>query len=299
MNTVKEIVFEDGLTTLTLEELKKTLTESQIGYGPERMDHFEFIEKTADAASQAGLVASFDPIYVRSGGPTQLPNVSVVKREAEKYGVKNPLEAYLIRKLVTRIHLTSPDGESYGDRNMALAIGYNQRGYQLAYGVNVHVCSNMSIWGDNYMQTYGTHRTEMPNVFERLSTWMSTREERVAQYNESIQKMMNTKVNNTVIFAFVGFMLDQAVRNVEDTLKINQVSFLARNISKAPVSNVWELYNHVTNTLNPEFVRDFEPIYRQNIKIYNELTKFVNEVKVPKINIFPDGQHGKEITEES
>ena len=283
--SAKEVEFEDGLTVMTLPELRTTLTESQIGMGPERMDHYEFIDRIGELASKYVSDVKLDPIFIRSGGPSQLPNVSIVKREAEQYDVDKPIEAHLIRKLVTKINLDSKDE----DKGMSIAIGYNQRGYQVAYGVHVFACANMSIWGDNYLQTYGNHRTEMPNVFERIESWMISKSQRDEEYLEAIEKMRKTQVNQTVVFAFVGFLLEQAVKNAEDALKINQVSNMARNIVKAPANNVWELYNHATNTLNPQFVRDFEPMYRQNIKIYNELVKFVEEVEVPKVDIIRSG----------
>lgn len=271
--SIKDIKFEDGLIKLTLPELKTTLTESQIGYG-NKMDHFNFIENIQNIAKENNLETEIGDIFVRTGGPSQFANVSLVKREAERYITNNPLEAYVMRKLVTKLDFPQFNNT---EMKLSIGIGYNQKGYQVAFGTNVNVCNNMCIWGDNYLQTYGPGKLAFDLVFQRLNDWMSLANEKWKQYLEFVNKLKERKLAENLIFAFLGYLLNKAVINEEqDVFTVTQVSKMTRNLVKNGGNDAWQLYNAGTNVLVPSSSRDFEPIYRQNREFAREIVEFID-----------------------
>ena len=66
-----------------------------------------------------------------------------------------------------------------------VAISYNESGIQIAFGENVYACSNMNIWGDNHLQTYGENKVSFESLESNVSDYMKNTVSR-HQYNVGI-----------------------------------------------------------------------------------------------------------------
>ncbi|MEO7521627.1 MAG: hypothetical protein ABIW79_07410, partial [Gemmatimonas sp.] len=75
-----------------------------------------------------------------------------------------PIENYFIERLVARIDFTG--SESMMDVQdasglMSVAVSYNEKGIQVAFGHKVSMCQNLNVFGDFVFSTYGAGRNKL------------------------------------------------------------------------------------------------------------------------------------------
>lgn len=260
---------------LTLPELSATVDESLIGGSDKKMRHANFITELVMMIDKRNIKHEVDPIHIRMGGPSNMPNVTFIENVGKNYNGDRPLEGHLIRNLAGKIQINELSDEL---SNQALAFSFNQMGVQVAFGMRVHFCDNLCIWGQHVIQSYGKSKYSVKEMFSIVSDWMDLlnkkREVELQYYN----RLAGIEADHSDVLKLMGELLveankknmkefDEVVAPLNDT----QVSAFAKDyirkyqkIEKIPVENAWDVYNIGTALLKPERVNNFEPIYHQN-----------------------------------
>lgn len=272
--TLRALNFEDKRETLSLTELTATIDERQIGGDGKRIRHAELIFALMEMLDKRNMKAEIEPIHVRIGGASQMPNITLIQNEAAKYSVETPVEAHLVRNLTGKIQIHDLS-DQYSCTG--LAFNYNQLGVQLAYGMNVFACSNMSIFGENLIHSYGKNGHSIKEMFSIVGDWMDLHDKKRAINVAYMDQMRRIAADKTDVLKLMGELLVQANKSnmkqfsVEAPLNDTQVSGFAQEyirreakIDKFPVENMWDIYNIGTALLRPDKVHNFEPIFRQN-----------------------------------
>lgn len=271
--SVRTLDFKNNLEVLTLDELSMTQKEDEVGFvSKQRLRHDDFIFDIGRRITSAGLEMEQEPIYIRKGGPSTAPNANVYPFLEEKWG-ENALQAHVIRKLVTRINITTMQNK---ETQASIGIGFNQHGIILAFGQNVFVCSNMSIWGENVISNYGSSKMGTQEVLARFDDWMAGYEVKRKIDLKIISAMKRREASHKIIPDLIGQMQMAAVRQAylkgeQAPFNISQITDFTKNYLKRlqneeqlEIRNIWDLYNIGTRLLRANEMRDLEPIFHQN-----------------------------------
>ena len=254
----KVLDFEINPTNiLSLEELKQTVSERTSGGNPiNGVEHHELFERIIEKIDQSKVNFSIGPIYSANGGDRQFPGVTRLPYLEEQYG-KMALQATLLRRIIGTIRLMdSGDKESQG----MLAISYHQKGIQVAYGQNISVCQNMSIFGaDNVMSTYafGVNQSKINNVtkmIEVIGDWMQTHSEKRYRDLGIIDRMKGIPVDYHKVSEIIG---DMTVMRVEKDILHTRQNYA---LNQAQISSFTEKYIR-SERENPESIQSLWDVY--------------------------------------
>lgn len=274
------ILFEDKENTkeISLKELKKTQSLSEYsGRLPNSrpLEAFALIEGVMEKCDKYNLHPSLEQIWVS-------------KSDSKRIKVLDPdnvgsLQSWLFQRLVTRIHLNS--SLSNEDNNSSIAIGYNTHGIQVAFGTNVRVCSNMSIFGNQLIATYSVgkkDKTPFEQFFNILEGWMQKAGE-IRERDLGIFKLMEEyEMPANAMENMIGKLQMKAVEaNYIDAttiapLNIGQVSTFSKNYlmrdNKSDPYNLFQAYNCGTALLKAK-TTDISTIWPDVLSLGNFCAK--------------------------
>lgn len=256
-NTNERILFENKnikVETLSLEELSQTVI-AHVDIQKSRttpVAHFEFIQKIMEILTAAGRNPKLDHIYAsNTGGTTAIRNIE------EEKGLPKILCSWLLRKITGKIMI-----DKLGDEEMTscIAFSYHDKGIDLAYGHNVHDCSNMSIFGSNVLHTYGAGKNvSYETMLEVFTEWCNKMDEMHKKDMLIIAAMKGKKIKGGGMLKFMGKLLSLAVgfnigMKVVAPLNVTQCGEVTKGIlSKDPnlfnednEITLWEFYNFMT-----------------------------------------------------
>ena len=151
------------------------------------LEHVQFLDQLCDMLTSKNISFSEPEIYVAKS------DSHYESRIAAAYGKPNILGAWLFERLVARFQFNSLSSEDY---NPSVAIGYNVRGIALAFGLNVRMCQNMNIFGDQFMKTYDDG-LPFNRLMELFKAWLDSFEERHENNLSILQRMKSTFLGNT------------------------------------------------------------------------------------------------------
>ena len=252
---------ENPVQEITLEQLKVTADErtSSQNY-MNGIAHHQLFERIAEIVSLGGLNFSVDKIYVADNKNKVLPGVTVLPFAQEKYGIGS-LESHILRRVTGKISIHNlSDDESNG----SLAVSFHQQGIQVAFGQNVKICSNMSIFGENLIYSYGSNSMPIDKMFNVISDWVSNFDEMRNHDLDIMNKMKNILINPMEeLPKLIGNLQIEAVNaayrksNVVPPLNISQISqFTKGALDKVEtlgdkMTSLWQLYNIATELHRP------------------------------------------------
>jgi len=258
---------EKAVQTLSLNELKSTVKEEDYNQNPLMgMFHYDYIEKAAEAVDKAGLNFEIDTIFAAQNRDKSRPGVSVIEKYRDEHG-DGSVQSYLMRRIFARIIITTLEDDF---TSTAIALSYNQLGFQLAFGPNVKICQNQSIMGaDKFMSTY-QHENKMPTperMIEVLGEWLGNFEEIRKKEIETIHSFEGVAVTHTDVLEMVGDLTAKRIRRDNSKefpstegippLNQSQIGSLTKNymLEKQEnldrVFNAWDMYNFATNLYKP------------------------------------------------
>lgn len=249
---------KEKVESLTLEELKMT----NVAWADMQRSrttpvaHYELIEKLMNILTEAGQEPILDVIYVTNqGGSTPLRNIE------EQYGnQKNILQAWLLRKVTGKIFVPRLETE---DMKISIAFAYHDKGIDVAFGHDVKVCSNMSIFGSHILHTYGQNQNvDYEKMMDIIKEWAGKLDKMAEEDRIIIRNMMGTSITKERAQEFLGKLLILANASnmnkpVVSPLNVTQVSEVSRgllnsdfDILEAPDTySLWKFYNDMTEVL--------------------------------------------------
>jgi hypothetical protein len=263
----KILNFKDNkIQEITLEELASTVKEEDYNGKPIMgMYHYEYITAAILAVTQAGLKHELEPIWAAQNQDKSRPGVSVIEKYRESYG-EGDVRSFLLRRIFSRIIITDEQDEL---TNTAIALCYNQMGFQLAYGPNVRICQNQCILGANkFMSTYASE-AKMPTpgrLLEVLGDWLKDFKKIRKQEKTIIEAFQGTVVPEHEILEIVGDLTTKRIRKENaklfprepvPPLNQSQIGKFAEKwlVKKAEMSNprftLWDVYNYATELYKP------------------------------------------------
>lgn len=249
---------ENKVEYLTLDELKQTINEHNTGSKPfNGILHTEFYDRTIDILERNRVNYVVDNIAATDSKNRIMPGVSVIPAFEAQYG-KGALETHLLRRVFGKITFPDYADEGHGS---GIALNFHQSGLEMAYGNNVWVCSNLNIYGQNFVRTYGENSVHRDKMFEVMENWIHKLDDFRKNDLRVIECMQETRVVNG--HAVIGLLLEEAVKQAyidskhDAPLNIGQCSVFTRNVLKdykevlnAPIS-VYSMQNIASNIIKP------------------------------------------------
>ena len=250
MSTLK---FKGNVATLDLPTLDRTVKYEMAKGGLPRnrpIEHFKLIRDIqSNIKDNTKLDSTIDTIY------TSERQAMRVMYEGDPETC--PIENYLLQRIATKL-LISTKGNEF---KAAVGISYTDRGIQLAFGTHVNVCSNMMIWGQNFMSTYGKDKVGFNVMMDAFDDWMKRFDEKRKQDMEIINALKKRKVKKNELFEILGRLIHAAVRGNSSksddySLNVGQTSRLIDNYEKERQGKgtitAWDVTNWGTNNLKPD-----------------------------------------------
>ena len=259
---------ENPVQTLTLDELKETIDERNIGNNPvSGIVHYVLIERLMQMLDENKLKYEVMPIYATSGGIKAYPGVTKIHALEEQHG-EGSLQSHVLRRLITGFNILKGETE---ETTQSIAVAYHQQGIQVAFGPNVKICRNQCIYGDkNRFQTYGDDKLNIERLFQVVSDWILNYD-KLRKRDLSILENMKTIVLD---YASVCNMIGELnlYRVAKDNLRIRSEYILQQNqigdlsakyltflktsdntLDYSKGLTVYEFYNMCTELYKPQF----------------------------------------------
>lgn len=115
-----------------------------------------------------------------------------------------PTENYLIGRILTKFSFPSIEGKD-NEQDQSIAIGYHEKGIDIAFGPNVRVCSNMNIFGGKLISTYGGKQaTPFDKMIEVLKSWFYEFKQHELNDYLTIQQLKETTLDYPQIVNLIG-----------------------------------------------------------------------------------------------
>lgn len=273
--------FENKITTLSLPVLKNTLrAEMAMGGLPKNrpIEHYKLIENVCqNVIDNTEITPKIDVIYAS-------------EKEAKRF-LHNPedgpcpIEKYLLERITTKILIADKDKET----KAAIGISYSDLGIQLVFGTHVNVCSNLMVFGSNFISTYGKNKVEFNIMMDVFDDWMRRFQEKREKDLHIIKALKRERVEENEMFEILGRLIHSAEKNNlcksdESSLNVSQTlrlidNYENRDLTKTKIT-AWDIVNWGTNNLKPEEnAKDLTTIYPTTYKFTNAIAKhFIGEM---------------------
>lgn len=235
--------------TISLAESNGSLPNSR------PIEHFDLIEMISEMTEKKGYVFQPDPIHVAKSQSKR-----IMKLDPNNEGLPG---SYHFQRMVTRLQLLDLANEHH---NTSIAIGYNEKGIQLAFGTNVKVCSNMSIFANKIMATYGAMKMPFDKMLQLAEKFINELPEIDAHNNAILNRMYNIEVTPFNVIQTIGDIHVRSVRSayhgVPFAFGISQVSAFTQSLLRdhdqmlnaetgKPI-RLYDFYNTGTYLMKPE-----------------------------------------------
>ena len=279
---IDTINFDDNLAVIDHNTLKKTADYEMARGGLPKSRPIEHHQLITDIV---------DGIESKTTKKAKVGEVYATERQSMMVGWKAsmgacPVDKFLLQRIVTKININDTDTKN--GLNSAVAISYTEKGIQLAFGTNVHACSNTMIWGDNFMSTWGSNRTEYQAMIDAFDSWMMNFDDKRLRNMEIIQQLKNRLVKESEMFEFLGHLIYEAERantskeiaplNVSQTLRLIDHYEVVKDGN--PVT-AWDITNFGTNDLKADrHAKDLTQIYDTTHKFSNRIAEHFLDINL-------------------
>ncbi len=210
---------------------------------------------------------------------TELKSIHVAQRDAHAtlsdldkergYTQKTaPINRWTFEKSISML-----DIPNIGDNtaNARLGLTLNKNGLSVAFGMNVHACTNFNVMGGTVLRAYSYgDRPAMPweVIKVRLNEWMANLTQLWTIQSEWMKAMQGytIPIDIPVIEEIIGDLYVRAINNAYPKLSPNRTHLISapfdtNELSKfvqesiknrqPDVNNVWDLYNWGTSIMKP------------------------------------------------
>jgi hypothetical protein len=277
INTMDTILFDNNTVNINLDTLKRSATHFQaMGMLPNSrpVHHFELIEwLQSEMQDITGHAASIEPITISARHSRR---IRIDINETINPKDPCPIERLNIQRLVTRIGL-DVDADVNGEKlNPAIAIGYNDKGIELAMGTNIFVCSNMNIFGSNKYSTYGADKIQFEALKEIIKAMFKNWKDTFERDCIAIEKMQNTTLPQHKAMNMLGELYYESMKY---TLTKSEIAKLEKPIVKRSILN-----NAQCNRLSEELITKFDQAHLDGMISYWDFCQAGTENLKPTSN---------------
>ncbi len=246
---------------LELDELRLTVDECNTGNTPcNGITHYQLWCEIASLMEKRNIKYQIEPIAATDSKNKVMPGVSILPAMEDKYGKKS-IQSHLLRRVIGKITLPEYSDQENGS---GLAINFHQQGIDIAYGMNVWVCGNLSIFGDTIIYTYGKGSVPLSKLLEIISDWTyqmgDFRNTDISVVNHLRDRYLDHQI---AVPSLVGKLAMMAVKSAYldsrliAPLNIGQVSTFTKNLLTKHENvlqqdiSAWDLMNLATDIIKP------------------------------------------------
>jgi len=247
-----------------LQQSAKLLDASRMPPRNRPLEHYELIDQVGTLLDKNSLDVTLQDIWVSYAGARFSESASTKQADGD-------IDRWHFNRLVTMYKINN---EANDNDTGAVAIGYTENGIQIAWGTQVNICQNMSIFGNWVISTYGKNSIQdLAKIFTILNAW-AQRFSIKREFDHMIFNEMSTvDFGELAATNAIGELYTNAVHNVIDKkieapLNTDQISAITKMYIKEPNKDnisLYDFYNYGTNTLNPGAKKiDISVIYDRN-----------------------------------
>jgi hypothetical protein len=246
-----------GAEALTLPELQSSYQAERFntrGSFTKPVEHFVFIDKILRLAEREQIQSVMKKVFINKR------DVQLMKKKDED--VAMTIDNLRVDRLVGRIiypQFTNDTSE------YSLAYGYSDKGFELAFGLNVKVCQNLSIFASKIYRTYGPNRITLEEIMTRLIVWYRNLEVAWQRDNFIVEALMNEMISLELRNEIVSEVYYRSLKTAEgDPFNQGEAKAFTLKVMEEPSDSLWEVYNHGTNILHPKNIGNTERVLSMN-----------------------------------
>jgi hypothetical protein len=216
------------------------------------LQSWELIDNIKNLINDAGHAFEEKEIWVEQRNSNRI----LTDDEMHIYSPENtPINKWMFDHILTKIDL-APAFRSEG-QSPAIAISFNQGGIKICWGLHVHICQNLSIFGENSISTYGNQRVPFIKQMELLRYWIDHVDDKFQEDLKIATTLQMKEVDGTWIRETIG---DLYIRAIEKAYKKGQpaplntghLSTLVQKMNVEDVKSMWDFYNAGTTIIKPD-----------------------------------------------
>ena len=185
-----------------------------------------------------------------------------------------PINRWMFDKVVASFLIPNVGNNLVGAR---IGMSFDDAGIQIAFGMNVHVCSNFAIMGGQIMSTFKRGSNEplsWQSIEIQLKDWITNLDQKMKIEMDLMEQMINTPIKEpAVLDRVIGGLYKRAIDQAYGSKAVapfdtagmsnftkNVLKGLGGNIKdhqfdvESGIHNVWDLYNYGTQIMKPGIV---------------------------------------------
>lgn len=244
------------VSNIQLEVLSESIQLKNAGTnnpGPTRpLQSWELIAAIQGMLDKTGIKYTPEPIWVEKRNSKRI----LTSNEEKEFNEKNtPANKWLFDNVVTQFNMPGTK-----DLNPSIGMSFNKKGIQVVWGTNVMVCSNMCVFGDNVISTYGAQRTPFGKQMQLLEYWISKMDAMFADDVKIIDDMKTVPVSSERLSQSIGSLYQKAIEKAYSPkaglvapINTSTLSIIVQDMLKAEsqIDTVWDFYNVGTAVIKP------------------------------------------------
>jgi hypothetical protein len=150
---------------------------------------------------------------------------------------------------------------------------------QLAVGLNVNVCDNFTLFGQNLLTTNTRERRDFAWIMDQIKKYCQSIEDKFKYDTALIKRLEQKEVTADERNRFLGDLL-MKYETKEEVLPVTMVTDFSREIKLKEVNNVWQLINAGTERIRfdtntgDSILETMNSFANHTIETYNEKYEF-------------------------
>lgn len=220
-------------------------------------------------AEENNLQANVGKIFVaRRDSHATLSDEDRAKGFTQKYA---PINKWTFEKVIALLDMPNVGNDL---ANARIALTLNKDGLSIAFGMNVHVCTNFNVMGGTILRAYKYGRRDaMPweLIEHRLKQWFSGMEQMFKIQTDIMEAMQAKEIPSyTIVDEIFGDLYQRAIHNAypkttrhasagnlmapfdtNELSKFAQEAMKPENSESPDLNTVWDLYNWGTSVMKP------------------------------------------------
>lgn len=224
---------------------------------------WNLVDEVTENLDKAGIIFQPGKVFIQKRHSAAMLNDS--DRDAGFNKLYAPINRWKFEKVITDLSIPNIGGEGH---NAHVALTLNEKGIVVAYGMNIHVCTNFNVMGGAILRTY-THGNQKGTPWQAvrsiISNWSTNLEQVYNIQRELMQEFMNKEVRDErTIQKIIGVLYTNAIKNAYfkkdvglvtpfDTGELSMFvqTMINQRKEEEKIGNVWDLYNWGTSIMKP------------------------------------------------
>lgn len=207
-----------------------------------------------------------------------------------------PIDRWRHDKVINLIQIPGiSDGTGMDIRNAAIGLTINKEGLSIAFGMNVHECSNFNVLGGTILRTYSydngrAGETPWELLMHKLGKWIKGLNQIWNVQNEIMENMKALQLpqHEAVVEEIIGDLYIRAIKQAYfkggvtpfDTHELSNFTkeMLQARRAEERLANVWDIYSWGTSIMKPGIVDIGEIANNSNLWADYLMDRFAMEV---------------------